>query len=166
MAIKFSFKLTQNDLPGLKKRLEDLTRAIDKNTAKKVGRAVIADMKDLIAKGISPIRGEGRFPGYKNTKKYPAGKKPNRPVNLKLTGDFLKSLDSEVKSSRTGYDTDVGFFDSDSKDKEEGHREGANGQLKRPIIPTKSEELAVTIQETISDIYTERILELIDKENE
>lgn len=140
-----------------------------------IGEQVIDEMKTAIAKGISPIKDAGRFPAYlwagkkqlarksgtkkkqadrefKNKYPYSAMKdfpdKRERPVNLALSGAFLRALKAKVQGS-TLY---IGFFDGD-KDKhgtpfgdyESGHREGVFGQPKRPIIPDGKEELSQSV---------------------
>ena len=103
----------------------------------KIAKSVIFEMKDNISGGISPISGR-RFPAYKNPPSYPGDRKPQRPVNLDLTGEFLDNLSYRVfQGSKPRIE--VGFYDYKSIKKEQGHRDGANGQPKRPIIPTGSE---------------------------
>jgi hypothetical protein len=102
-----------------------------------LGFMIVEKMKELISRGISPITGK-RFPAYKDAKRYPAKQKPARPVNLWLSGDFLDSLVARVKGTRKPTIT-IGFDSQESNRKESGHREGANGQLERPIIPEGSE---------------------------
>lgn len=63
-----------------------------------------------------------------------------RPVNLFLSGDFLSNLKVQVRNRIF-----IGFFDKLSSKKEEGHREGANGQPSRPIIPIDGERFSTTI---------------------
>lgn len=104
-----------------------------------LGKTIIKEMRSNIAKGISPIRGQRRFPAYKNPKKYPGKKKPRRPVNLMLTGKFLKQLTYRTKTGSKPF-VRIGFFKSYGKTLEKGHREGANTQPKRPIIPIDEKE--------------------------
>ncbi len=120
-------------------------KTLNKKERLSVGKAIIKSMKQLIAKGISPIKGKKRFKGYKNPdsgypstvkRKHPSKKK--RPVNLKLSGAFLKSL--LVKNKAKGLL--IGFFSSLSKKKEKGHRQRAGGQPSRPIIPSSSEDFS------------------------
>lgn len=157
MAINFKFKIKSVDLRAIQSKMEEFKKPIDRKTAESVGETVIEMMKDMISKGISPIAGESRFSPYKNPKKYPGKKKGKRPVNLKLTGEFLDSLTDKAKSSQSGYDTEIGFYDKLSQDKEKGHREGAGGQPKRPIIPSSTEKVAVKIEREVLKIYKERL---------
>ena len=116
-------------------------------------------MLDLISKGISPIGNNKRFPAYKNPTNYPdrarsqfPGKR-RRPVNLFLSGDFLGSflvgfLNPKPRGkndNRTGLEISLGFKSNRSKLKERGHREGAGGQPRRPIIPEGNETFSQKI---------------------
>lgn len=64
-----------------------------------------------------------------------------RPVNLNLSGDFLDNLVSQVKNKKLR----IGFFKDPWMKYESGHREGVNGQPKRPIIPNVGEEFTQSI---------------------
>ena len=64
-----------------------------------------------------------------------------RPVNLFLSGEFMESLKSKVRNGQLF----VGFFEKRSTQFEQGHREGVNGQPKRPIIPIDDERFSTTI---------------------
>lgn len=180
---------------------EKLPEAFNTKFGQQLGDAVIDEMKKSIAKGVSPIAKDGRFPAYKGQemknqanairkdarsrerdfgkkdsivknakstarrinkeaqKKYPYSvqkeypdKKP-RPVNLKLSGDFLKSLDSEVVGQGTNFDLKIGFFDNLSVKKEQGHREQQNGQGYRPIIPIRGESFSEKIMRLIVKMF-------------
>ena len=158
MASKNSFEITGID--KVEKLLDGIKDPINRSDGLELGNIVVSEMKNLIAKGISPIKGMGRFPGYKNPDKYPGDLKSKRPVNLY---GFSKNhmLDSlKVKSSRkgnNGCEVIIGYADEESNLKEQGHREGVKGQPKRPTIPTGSEEIAVSIERKIID-YIKNIL--------
>lgn len=145
-------KLDNAALKKTQKLIERLERPVTKKTAQKLGSAIVREMKSLISKGNSPISGAGRFPKYKNPKRYPGSKKPHRPVNLKLTGDFLKSLKWKVVTVRGVNATQVGYFSDKQSKKEQGHREGSNSQPKRPTIPKGTERFARRIQLKILEI--------------
>lgn len=156
--ITVDFKISKK----LEKALKDMKKPIDKETARAVGEAVVEGMKALIAKGQSPIAGNGRFPAYKDPKKYPGTRKPKSPVNLKLTGDFLDDLIYRLVTHPSGYAASIRYATSESRDKELGHREGANGQPKRPTLPTGSgEDLSKSIKSEVTKILTDRILEVL-----
>lgn len=154
MAIKA--KITVDD-SAFQKTMARLKKAIDKDVAKDVGEAVTEGMQKLIKSGTSPIRGNGRFPRYKDPKSYPAGQKANTPVNLKLSGDFLDALSYRVEKSGSNQSTVI-FYEGDENLKESGHRDGVNGQPKRPTIPSeKGERFAATIEKEIIEIYEDAI---------
>lgn len=102
--------------------------------------------------------------------KYPE-KKP-RPVNLYLTGSFLDALDFVYMGAvgRSIGRTIVYIRDIkdesgvSAKTKEYGHRYGANGQPKRPIMPIQDagEKLAATIDAKIAKILRARLKELLN----
>lgn len=154
------FKINAREIKKLKELVESLQKPINKTTASEVGETVIKEMKDLISKGISPIQGNSRFPAYKYPKKYPGKRKGKRPVNLKLTGQFLDALSHKEKDSKSGVATEVFYEGSESK-KELGHREGVNSQPKRPTLPIDGEDFAVKIKRKILKIYEARLRELI-----
>lgn len=82
-----------------------------------------------------------------------------RPVNLFLSGKFLKSLQSVFRANTIT----LRFNTKLSKDKELGHREGANGQPKRPILPDldAGEHFNISIMREVlalfSDILTNAV---------
>jgi hypothetical protein len=147
------------ELKEIKKLLNDSNLKVNTKVAAATGDLIVKLMLEKIAKGLSPIEGKPRFPGYKDPKKYPGSKqvkedfpdKRNRPVNLTLSGKFLSGLKSKVSPVR-GQIT-IGFFDAYGKTLEQGHREGANGQRERPIIPEPSEDLAKSIRLAILRLY-------------
>lgn len=159
MAFKVKFDLEISD--ALQKALGKAVKPIDEKTAKRVGIDVIEEMKSLISKGISPIQGNGKFPKYKNPARYPGKRKPRSPVNLKLTGKFLNALSHRITQEDFGKGTELFFADKQDK-KERGHREGANGQPERPIMPSvKGEKFTKIIRDLYTELYRERILEVL-----
>lgn len=153
---KAKVKLTE-----VEKLLKEASVRVNRLVYQETGYLIVKMMKDRIAKGLSPIEQQGRFPGYKDPKKYPAkvkGKFPSkrtRPVNLYLSGLFLSKLTSRVSPAK-GQIT-IGFFDSYGRKLEQGHREGANGQPSRPIIPESSEALAKSIRLAILKLYEQAV---------
>lgn len=93
---------------------------------KKSAKNLVADIK----KTKYPFNQRNKFPD-----------KRERPVNLKLSGDMLANLKAFV----VGRTLEVGYKDELSSLKEQGHREGVNGQPKRPSIPEKGEEFSPSI---------------------
>lgn len=131
-----TIKFSVVGLDSLLKTVLDVKRnPVTRSAGSLAGKMVVDEMKRFISRGRSPIKGSGKFPRYKNVSRYPAGRKPNVPVNLRLTGRFLADLRS--KSIRNG--TEIFINSQESIKKEDGHRKGANSQPKRPIIPDQGE---------------------------
>lgn len=122
-------------------------------------RQMLVAQKEANRRDIGSV--SGKYPYNEIARKY--GKKA-RPVNLFLTGDFLRALQARVTGTAGEFGLEVGFFEG-SKDrfgteaylKEQGHREGANGQPERPTIPLGTEDFAVSIQDAIWRIIEEEI---------
>lgn len=154
----FSAKYDLNKLKTLAAKTLQLKEIpIDKGTAEKVGEAVVVAVKAEIAKGNSPIEGNGKFPAYKKPKNYPGNRKPHTPVNLYLSGDFQDSLTYSVYLTKSGFGTILGYS-GNQEVKEEGHRKGKNGQPKRPSLPSKSgEDFIAKIRKVFFNFYQERI---------
>lgn len=151
-------------------KLRGLEKPITRETAQIIGEEVVAEMSLMIAKGISPVAGQGRFPGYKHQGvpgKYPASAKTNypakrdRPVNLNLSGAFDAARSYKLVSAPSGWAVVVGYFDKKSQDKEEGHAVGVNGQPRRPTIPTGKQEFAASIQNIIRKRFREAISKIV-----
>lgn len=136
---------------------------IDRRTASKLGQETVDGMLRLIVSGFSPIKGPGirrAFRAYKNPDKYPGNRKPHRPVNLKLSGQFLEDLGFTIESSKTGFAPRVGYQTEESDKKEKGHREGAGGQRRRPTLPTRSGQ---SLRDSIIDELTEVVQDRLDE---
>lgn len=166
MPLNFTARYDKAAHERLVKKLKELEHPIDRKTANDLGKKIIKEMKNMISKGISPILGHGRFDAYRGSyrdriRKYGYIKnrdgkhsKKLRPVNLKLSGKFLKNLKHRVVSEKTGFGVSIGFRDKTSYKKERGHREKANNQAFRPIIPqAKNEKWSARIQDIIIDFF-------------
>lgn len=169
MALSIKARIDTHVLKNVAKKLEQISDPLTTSDARELGKSVVAEMKDLISKGISPLSGYGRFPAYKNPKEgypktvrgqYPS--KRNTPVNLRLSGDFLNALTNQVQTIGKVGRVVIGYFDSRQAIKEKGHREGANTQPKRPTIPRGSEKFAQRIQVLIL-AFTSKVLDRIIK---
>jgi hypothetical protein len=153
-------------LEPLKRLLKDIPSKAALASNREIAKTAKEKILDLVSKGISPIDGKGRFPNYKNTQKYPKRarknfpSKRNRPVNLTLSGKFLRALKSFPKSLNI---ITIGFFSQYGEDLELGHREGANSQPQRPIIPQDGESFAKSIQAAILKLYRDSILDYIKR---
>lgn len=145
--------------PELQRKLDAIGKQFDKPTAEKVGQTIVDNMLSLIASGSSPIKGKGKFPAYKNPDKYPGKLKPKSPVNLRLSGDFLDSLDYKVRE-RSGSNEIIISYSAKESVKERGHREGANRQPSRPTLPERREKFAELIEAAYIKIIEDRINKL------
>jgi len=169
MATKpISIKIDIKKIEAFRKRIEQLKAPIDKETAKATANQIVIEMKNLISKGISTVRGAGlasRMPRYKNPDKYPGKRKNKRPVNLYLTGHMLSNLQSWFEKSKNGFNSWIGYKNKFAGDKERGHAEGVNSQPKRPTIPdTQSKEtFAAKIDLIVTRNYGKKIKELTKK---
>ena len=137
----FRAKINEASTKKLMEKIEDLRRPMNKADSEAMGRSVVRGMKKAISEGRSPISGPGisaRFKAYKNPARYPGKRKPKSPVNLYLSGKFLNDLNHAVFRRGKSYVVSIGFTRQSERNKERGHREGANGQPKRPIIPQAS----------------------------
>jgi len=150
----------------IKKEVRGIRLKVRRTDLSKLGNLVVGEMKSMISKGISPIRGEGRFPRYKFQGvpgKYPATvkkkfpTKKDRPVNLKLSGKMLKALVFKLKTGARMPTLRIGYFVKQAIVKESGHRDGVNDQPMRATIPIDGkEEFAVRIQRVI-DRFLNRV---------
>ena len=155
MAIKA--RIDTAALKNIAQKLEELKdHPLTQAEAKALGDSIVTEMKDLISKGISPIKGKGRFPAYKNPKTgYPSTvrkqhpDKRNTPVNLRLTGKMLADLKSLVIRRGKLNLPEIGYRSQKEILKEKGHREGANTQPQRPTIPIGNEVFAQRVQDII-----------------
>ncbi len=116
--------------------------------------------KTRIEKKIASLK-SGIKIGYPESVKADFPNKKNRPVNLFLSGKFLSQLDAKV----VGVDKiRIGFFKSYGQKLESGHRDGVNGQPKRPIIPLQnSEEFAKSIVFSTINLVTDAVKEYLKK---
>lgn len=126
------------EIKGFKTRLN---RALASSTKRKLSSSI-----ETRKSAIRDIKAD-KYP-Y-NTEEFKQGSKRVRPVNLFLTGEFLFHLEAVLVGVAGKYGLEIGFFTPDQAIKEIGHREGANGQPKRPIIPIDREDFAQSIQNII-----------------
>jgi len=152
------------NLKEIQKLLSDVPAKASLTSNRKIADLARRKILDLVSKGISPIEGNGRFEAYKpkdKNKRYPETVKGDypakrrRPVNLGLSGKFLRALKAFPKTVNI---ISIGFFSEYGETLEQGHREGANGQAKRPILPTESgESFTNQIRAVILKEYREAI---------
>ncbi len=164
-------RINKSDLKRFVTRIEGIKTAFGRDEANETAKEVVSEMKDMISKGISPVKSVGRFPAYlragekgkypdNQRSKYPT--KRQRPVNLYLSGDFLKALSYRILSGKFGFSFDVGYFDKDSVAKEEGHALGWNGQPQRPTIPDDG-QFAERIQRIIFNGFKKAVSAFVKK---
>ena len=159
------------NLRDIQKLLSDVPAKAALTSNRKIAQLAREKILDLVSKGISPIEGNGRFEAYKPKNKtkrtypetvkksYPA--KRRRPVNLELSGKFLRALKAFPKTVNI---ISIGFFSSYGETLEQGHREGAKGQAKRPIIPSEAgESFTKAIRTAILKEYREAILRYLKR---
>ena len=163
--MNFKTKIDNAAIQKVLNKLEELSEPVNQRTAREVASEVVSKMKESISSGKSPILGNGNFDPYRGQYRARIQRygrigehtKKLRPVNLTLSGAFLESLKGTVAKVKSGYAAVIGFSDKKSQKKEQGHREGANGQAERPIIPQSGEKFSLVIQNVYLDIINERI---------
>lgn len=131
-----------------------------------IGSAIVEQVKDQLSKGISPVKEEGRFAGYKKSYvdaiqkgRYPG--KSVRPVNLKLSGDLINSLDYTARGLKNAIEVKINFYGQE--DKEDWLRSNPTHAASRKALPRGSEGFNVSIQKTIKDLVNEFIINLLKK---
>jgi hypothetical protein len=154
MAIKVKVKVPVFN--NLKKKLSS------KDVQRTVAEAVIGEMRNFIAIGASPVRGERRFLSYKNKRKYPGDLKNSKPVNLELSGSMLDAI--TYKAIRFGVKIGIfrGIFSNKQSKKAITHIRGLNGVPKRKFFPIdEGDRFNVSIQKTIRTLYEKIISDII-----
>jgi len=148
------FRVDSTAIAAVIQQIEGIPNYLTRQDAKDLSKDVVKQMKRMISKGQSTVKGGGfggRMPKYKNRKRYPGKRKPARPVNLELTGKQLKALKGRSLNIGGENIAVVQYNTTDAVDKETGHREGVNGQPKRPTLPDtdSGEEFAASINKII-----------------
>jgi hypothetical protein len=131
-----------------KRNLQNSRRVLNRLSLSK--RTNAAQIRRKSSKLSQSLKQASRGYPYSVQKDFP-NKRP-RPVNLFLSGDFLSNLTYALGIRGKAQVIEIGFFDDLSAKKESGHREGVNGQPKRPIIPTGSERFSAIIAQDIATI--------------
>ncbi len=152
----------------------DKRKVMNRGTQKKLGTLVVKEMKRRIAKGLSPVKGEpkytayaskGKGKGYPNTpdikKRFP-GKK-SRPVNLHLSGKWLKKLRFRRKIGGIT----VGWLNPTKLEKAliETHNQGLHPHVpKRKVLPNgPGDDYVASIKRIIKKVVLDRIKSIINK---
>lgn len=159
--------------------IDDLIQ-LTKNKAKAevAGASVEAEIKGHIAKGVSPVKGKGKFAQYAKIRthpsKYPDGVtgKNTQPVDLKLSGKMLDQLTHWVKRKKNKLSFVVGISpNAPSKIKKmaEAHNDGTlthKNVPQRKFIPNKKgDKFNVTIDRKIKELLFGYIEDTIKKSN-
>lgn len=173
---KLVAKLDNRSTELIKRKIKALRAPLTRPVATKLGLQIIRQMKSSISKGKSTIKGRGAFPPYRGSYRKNIQKRGfisvNRkkvtkklsPVNLKLTGDFLKALKFKIVTARIGSGITIGFFKPEEILKEEGHRKQKNKQAKRPVIPNQREQFSTTIQRIYLKVLNRQIRKIAKRE--
>lgn len=147
-------------------RFEGYKAAGNLKTQKKVSKSLRGALRVGGGKGLQDIevrrnllasvKAEGMAKlGYPYSVQHKYSDKKPRPVNLFLSGKFLESLIYKVNKKELK--VVIQFDDKLSELKEQGHREGVNGQPKRPIFPINSESLAKSILVELENLLIKAI---------
>ena len=142
---------------SLERRLKKAQDAMIRNVQRELPKLIIDD----IEKGISPVKSKGRLQKYSDSyrnaiKKGYIKNKKIRPVNLKLSGDMLRSIFSRTNANKltVGFDSEVATY----------HNRLGTGKskTKRRMLPTEKGErfnrkitlsLGELIKDTIQKIF-------------
>ena len=153
----------------LKERIKLFREKIDGRIGNIVLRQMVRKIKSFTRKGISPVTGPGirsRYKGYKRASDkdgYPNNvrrsfpQKRKRPVNLRLSGKMMRSLDGFVRNTKEGVELELAYLDPLSRKKERGHSEGVGGQPKRPTLPGKGQKFSKDIEKEVVSILLKAI---------
>jgi len=157
-------------------------KIVNKSFAKKLGISVDTKVKEFISKGLSPVKSEKRFAGYRATRAgtglsrkearaaeknlYPNNldqrfNKKKRPVNLSVTGSFLK----EITHQKTKFGIKYGLIKGTAKHKDmfETHNDGEHKHVpQRKFIPNQvGDSWKPTITRLVRELFRMRILKLL-----
>lgn len=147
--------------------LKDIPKTLNSNVANQLGYGITESIRGQTAKGINPTdEGGRRYAAYKHAgkkgkypdsakKKFPS--KRDRPVNLRLSGEFMSALNFYYQIGKEGMQIFIGYFDSKNVLKEKGHRKMAGGQPSRPTLPSEGKDFNKTIRDMISLVSRKHI---------
>lgn len=142
--------------------LKDMIRILSRRDVKQgAAEVIITESKKFITSGISPVQGQRRFEGYKNPKKYPAGQKSQRPVNMTLTGSMLAALTYRINA---GTAFSIGWFGGGIEAKKAANHNAGNTVPQRRLLPTeKNESFNVSITRSLKNYYAKIISDILKK---
>ena len=128
----------------------------------------IPEYKNSIQKGLSPVQGFGRFKEYATSYKSQLlnkGIKAIRPISLYLTGEMQDEISTHKVDGNT---VQIGISNGASefvKTKAKAHNLGVSEKNipVRRFIPQKGEELIITLQRKLRDIYARHLAKILKK---
>ena len=145
--------MTKVDLSAAQKDIDEFK----KRAKKELVDVYKKEITESIERGVSPVKGQGRFQNYSDSYKeaiedgrYSRFTKRKRPVNLKLSGQLLKSL--FVKVSRKGL---IIGFDNKLADIHNNKGVGKSKTVRRMLPTEEGEEFSRSI--------TTRVREVLDR---
>lgn len=142
MSVKVTVKLDS---------IDEIRRAVNSPRVKRrLAEEFIPEVKKFILRGISPVVGERRYQAYKNPDKYPGGRKPNRPVNLRLSGDML---DAFTFRDRAGTGFELGWFGGKEGKKASNHNNGDTVPERRLLPDREGERFNASLTRFIKNFY-------------
>lgn len=152
-----------------------INRFMGETEKRELGETFTSLAKDMISKGISPVRGHRKFESYnaQNTGKkgYPYNimrqyaSKRARPVNLYLSGSMLNGYSWR---SKPGQLIEVGYVNVSGVDaiKAQVHNDGTRNIPARPTVANKpGQQFAVAIMRELISVYRKRLEDIIKKSN-
>lgn len=150
-------------IESLRQQLKN-TKGKGSTARKQAIRAKITDLKlDVYAEKRVGAANRENLDKQRQRKRYPDSvqeefpNKKRRPVNLELSGKFLDNLDYWKVGLRERFEVAIGFRRAPYVDYERGHREQANGQGFRPIIPQDEETFVKQIKLIIDGIFKDAV---------
>ncbi|MCA9485962.1 MAG: hypothetical protein KC506_03910 [Nanoarchaeota archaeon] len=143
------------DTRGLKAKFEFLQKKI----AGAVGNELRKEVLSSIKRGVSPVKGQGRFQKYSEsyTGIIKRGIKNKRvsPVNLTLSGELLDSIYVKLNNNKIT----IGF--SDEKFEYHNKPESGSNMPARRLLPTEpGEEFSKSITLRIRNLVLERVKQI------
>ena len=127
-----------------------------KVAGKQLERAYREEILKSIGKGVSPVKGQGRFEKYSKSytdaiknKRYSQYNKRTRPVNLKLSGKLWKSLKVKARTNKL-----IVSFDNKLADIHNRLGAGKSKTVRRMLPTEKGEQFNRSIQLRVREVLT------------
>ncbi|MBL0320682.1 MAG: hypothetical protein IPP74_15515 [Alphaproteobacteria bacterium] len=126
---------------------------------REIGQTLVDSVKEYVGRGLSPVRGTGRFVAYKDPKKYPGDRKAKRPVNLRLTGAMMDALKYRLKGSK------VELYLDPQPDYAIVHQDGSDKVPRRTFLPREKlgEKFVVSIMDEVKKIISKAVKRFANK---